>query len=375
MRLFLIYYMCHDIIFANEAVIMNKILSIIIPVYNTEKYILRCLRSVDHPNVQVIVVDDGSTDLSPQLIDRFCDSHDNFEVIHTVNCGAAAARVTGLKQVKTKYFSFVDSDDIVHMENYFRMVYEMELGYFKVGNGRMTVYLPNCSIPFHSRLWAKECLDFTHDKLEFSNLTCSLLDKIWHMDCIDSFLFQSNQIVYEDMEIVYYAIAKEGKMLHSNHVIYDYCMRGLSQNSTSAIHLQVTESSGLRGLLSAATSMREKFKMADLYFNYEDELDAIIIKLIYQRIFYILSDHRIVNRKEMAELVFQILNRFVPGWYNNKYLQSRFKGSEYNDYLFYIGTMVLKKLYGVSSHETKEGCNFLIDDYDKRIVLRNKNSK
>lgn len=61
------------------------------------------------------------------------------------------------------------------------------------------------------------------------------------------------------MEFVYYVLAKNKSMLHSNESIYEYHMRGLTGNSTSAIGLNMNYSNGISGLLSASTSMQEKF--------------------------------------------------------------------------------------------------------------------
>lgn len=350
---------------------MDTILTIIIPVYNTEKYIIRCLNSVNHPLINVIIIDDGSFDNSPQIIDEYCSTHRNFQVIHTENRGAAAARATGVKEIKTKYFSFVDSDDIVNILPYLNLVKKMDENGFKVGNGRMTVFLPNSRIPLNSKKWTKERLDFSKDKLEFSNTTCSLLDKIWHIDCAPLFLCETKQKVYEDMEVVYYAMAKNQKMIHTNTLIYNYCMRGLENNSTSAIGLQVTKSDALKGLLSAAESMNQKFIIEGLYSEYKSELDAIIIKLVYQRIYHILVSKKIVNKKEMSELAFQILRSFISTWDDNKYFLSHFKYSEYNDYLFYIGTEIMKRLYGVKiNFQVDSSYQELLEEYDKRIILK-----
>lgn len=350
---------------------MDKLLTIIIPVYNTEEYLLRCFNSVVHPNVEVIIIDDGSKDNSAKIIDDFCNSHSNFKAIHTLNQGAAQARLTGLKEVKTKYFGFVDSDDIVNINQYFALAQKMEAENLKVGNGRSTVYLPNSNIPFNSRKWQKSFLDFRKDKLEFSNLTCSLWDKIWHIDCAPLFINDSTKVVYEDMEVVYHAIAQEQKLLHTNDVIYNYCMRGIDKNSTSAIGLQTTRSDGLKGLLHAASSMIEKFKESNLYDEYKDELESIIIKLVFQRIFSILTNSEIQNKKQIGQIAFQILNDYLPGWQNNKYYKTKFKGSEYNDFLFYIGTGLFSRLHGLDPNMTSES-NYLelLDEYDKSIVLR-----
>lgn len=352
---------------------MSKLLTVVIPAYNTEKYILRCLQNLDHPMIDVIIINDGSTDGTKELLDSFCDTHANFKVIHTDNHGAPAARLTGLKEVKTKYFSFVDSDDCVNLSEYISLCFSMDFHNFKIGNGRMTVYLPGGSVPFHSRKWKKENLNFKLDKREFGNISCSLLDKIWHSDLIDLFMVESKQKVYEDLEFVYYVLAKEGKMLHTNDIVYNYCMRGLANHSTSAIGLQMTKVDGIAGLLSATTSMKNKFMSAGLYSDYSDELDSITIKLVYQRIFNILKNKHISNKKEMAELVLQVLDSYIPNWRKNKYYLEGFKGSEYNDYLFYLATQILFRLHDIDSSfsgSTLFGYEELLREYEKKLILK-----
>lgn len=352
---------------------MNRLLSIIMPVYNTEKYILRCLKSLELLNGEIIIVDDGSTDMSPLILEDYASKHDNIKVIYNNHKGAQQARLIGLQQVRTKYFSFVDSDDMINTENYFKLLNKMDINGFKVANGRMTVFLPNIKIPFNSRKWKKECLDFTRDKLEFSNLTCSLIDKIWHIDCAPLFIGNSKQSVYEDLEYTYHAIASQKYMLHSNDIIYNYCMRGIENNSTSAIGLDSSNVNSLQGLLIAFESMRAKFMNSGLYGNFEDEINAILIKLVYQRIYSIFENKRISNKKQMANLVYQILDSFLPKWRDNKYFKTGFKECEYNDYLFYLIVKVLEKVYNLDNDEkVQKNYKELLSEYDKKIILTEK---
>lgn len=78
--------------------------------------------SIDTSSVNVIVVDDGSTDNSHNIIEEYCSTHTNFTAIHLPHQGAAGARLTGLQHVKTKYFSFADSDDVINISNYVNLV-------------------------------------------------------------------------------------------------------------------------------------------------------------------------------------------------------------------------------------------------------------
>lgn len=100
---------------------MNNIkLSIIVPVYNTERYLKRCLYSVIYQMeewVELIIVDDGSIDGSPDICDCFMKKNNNVNVIHKENGGLSSARNEGLKKAKGEYVAFLDSDDM--LENSF----------------------------------------------------------------------------------------------------------------------------------------------------------------------------------------------------------------------------------------------------------------
>ena len=89
-------------------------LSIIVPVYNAEEYLDRCLISIleqDFVSYEVILVDDGSTDSSPMICDRYSATDPRFRTIHKENGGVSSARNAGLDLAKGEYVMFVDSDD------------------------------------------------------------------------------------------------------------------------------------------------------------------------------------------------------------------------------------------------------------------------
>lgn len=95
---------------------MELKVSIIVPVYNTEKYLHDCLQSVisqTYSNLEIILVDDGSTDASGTICDEYSRSDGRILVIHQQNSGAAAARNTGLRAMTGDWVTFVDSDDWV----------------------------------------------------------------------------------------------------------------------------------------------------------------------------------------------------------------------------------------------------------------------
>lgn len=94
---------------------MDKVkISIIIPVYNAEEYLDRCINSIldqEFPSFEVILVDDGSTDSSPLICDRYSGTDPHFITVHQKNSGVSAARNAGLNLAQGEYVMFVDSDD------------------------------------------------------------------------------------------------------------------------------------------------------------------------------------------------------------------------------------------------------------------------
>lgn len=92
----------------------SPVISIVVPVYNTERYLPACLESIDVQRAgsfEVILVDDGSTDGSPSICDAYCDEHDGVSVIHKENEGLLAARRDGLREARGLYVLSLDSDD------------------------------------------------------------------------------------------------------------------------------------------------------------------------------------------------------------------------------------------------------------------------
>lgn len=93
---------------------MLPLVSVIVPVYNVEKYLEKCVDSLIHQtyqNLEIILVDDGSTDSSGEKCDNFAKSDNRVHVIHQKNGGSSSARNTGLEICNGEYISFLDSDD------------------------------------------------------------------------------------------------------------------------------------------------------------------------------------------------------------------------------------------------------------------------
>lgn len=100
---------------------MNTLFSIILPVYNVEQYLPRCLDSIvkqNYNNLEIIIVNDGSTDTSGHICDQYALKDNRIQVMHQQNAGVSAARNAGLDLASGDYVSFVDPDDWIEADMY-----------------------------------------------------------------------------------------------------------------------------------------------------------------------------------------------------------------------------------------------------------------
>ena len=107
---------------------MNELVSVVVPVYNIQEYLSTCVESIlaqTYKNIEIILVDDGSTDLSGQISDNYEKKHENIIVVHKDNGGLGFARNTGIENATGDYITFVDGDDFIssdHIENFVRLI-------------------------------------------------------------------------------------------------------------------------------------------------------------------------------------------------------------------------------------------------------------
>ena len=121
----------------------NNELSIIVPVYNEQDYIVRCVNSImrqrDAARHEIIIVDDGSTDDTPKILDAAANVYKNIRVIHQKNGGVSVARNNGITASHGKYVTFVDADDMVGLkESAFDKYFISPSNISNIGNMKIT---------------------------------------------------------------------------------------------------------------------------------------------------------------------------------------------------------------------------------------------
>lgn len=202
---------------------MNKI-SVIVPVYNVKDYIKDCIDSIvsqTYKNIEIILVDDGSTDGSGSICDEYALSDERVKVIHKKNGGLSSARNEGLKNVTGDYIGFVDSDDILSINMYFELFENMKKYNAEIAICNMcytidlfdTVKVKKTRIL--NRTKALRCLSIAKP---FGSHVCN---KLFDLKVIKNIRFPEKK-TYEDLYTVYKWVANAHKVIYVNNYLYYY---------------------------------------------------------------------------------------------------------------------------------------------------------
>jgi len=207
---------------------VNNTISVIIPVYNVETYLSQCLDSVlsqSYPDLEVILIDDGSKDHSGAICDEYAARDSRILVIHQKNGGAAAAKNAGLRVATGKYLSFVDSDDYLEPGAYAHMTALMEKSGAEVVQCSYRDVFVNDSKD-HLVIDQKAEYDtFSYLKLYTTDWTCGLLwDKLYLRAIFDVVFFEEGHKI-DDEYFTYRGIMNAKKVVRDSAIVYNYRKR------------------------------------------------------------------------------------------------------------------------------------------------------
>lgn len=211
---------------------MKKI-SIIVPVYNVEKYVEKCIQSLinqSYKNIEIILVDDGSNDRSNKIIDEYAKVDSRILTIHQKNKGVSAARNAGLKVATGKYVGFVDPDDYVDYQMYETMLKKIELNMSDLavcGFSKVTELSDKEEI-FEIKdelLSPKKCVEDLFDFRGGYAIKPSVWNKLFRRDKIGDLKFDENIGISEDLKFVVQYILKCNSIVYVKQAFYKNLQR------------------------------------------------------------------------------------------------------------------------------------------------------
>lgn len=211
---------------------MSELVSIIIPVYNVEKYLQACVESVmnqTYTNIEIILVDDGSTDSSGAMCDNLKMQDSRIHVIHKKNGGLSDARNIGLESSKGDYVVFIDSDDIVSHK-----LVDYLYSLLKKTNSEIAICNPVHCYPDMSVEFSEETHCFVYNSEEAitemlyqKSFLVAAWGKIYKKKFFTDIKFPYGML-FEDSAIMYKIFDQANRVAYGNACLYGYMHRGNS---------------------------------------------------------------------------------------------------------------------------------------------------
>lgn len=318
----------------------TELISIIVPVYNVERYLEQCVDSLIHQtyqNIEILLIDDGSTDASGVICDRYAKQDSRIRVVHQENQGAAVARNKGIELAEGNYLAFVDSDDFVHCQ-FLEVLYEM----LQKENGKISM----CS---YRRVHDDDVIDNSPVSCEASqvmdifcalsllNEWCSkeaiamliICNKLYRRDVFDGVMYPLKRR-REDEFVIHRVLAKADELPITESELYFYRKRAGSVMESNDIvenfqHLALHEALIDRidffaqkdvRLVSGAVHhlLRESNAFYDQYLTRKDRIHNIKRKqlvLQYRQVYW-----KYFKNLDLHEKIVGILFAFLPSMYN-----------------------------------------------------------
>lgn len=252
----------------------TPLISVIIPVYNVEKYLHRCLDSViaqTYQNLENICVDDGSIDDSGKICDQYAVRDARIKVIHQENQGLSAARNRGLDAAEGEYIAFVDSDDYI-LEGMYKKMLDKLLDYsvdlcvcqwqYEFSDGRQVVKKKNIDPTIYGCKTSLEFARFLYRGNYENGVVVAAWNKLYRRALLDKIRFEGR--IHEDEAFCGRIMAKNISVYVMEEQFYVYAQNGDSLTSKPF-------SANKFFFLDALAERRELFK-SDAFIRQETEL-------------------------------------------------------------------------------------------------------
>lgn len=292
--------------------------SVIVPVYNTEKYLKRCLDSLVNQtlkNIEIIVIEDKSPDNSKKILDEYQNKYpDKIKVIHNkTNKGIGYNRNLGLKKATGKYIGFVDSDDYVDITMYKKMYNKAEkekldlvcCNFHKMleKNDNSVEEVETKDIPFFKNTKLKDRPSLLLD------VELAPWNKLYKKELLNGITFPEN-LKYEDTIFVLKAMARAKKIGIVDEKLNYYLVR--SKSETTVIDKKVYD------ILEITTMMINELKSHSYYNVIKEYVEAMTIRNLFRYTLQQKYQKEKSIKNDFIDKAFDYLNEEFPDWKNNK---------------------------------------------------------
>lgn len=286
------------------------LISIIVPVYNMMTLLRRCLNSIlnqSYYNLEIILINDESTDDSGSICEEYCRKDNRITVIHKKNGGLSAARNTGINLAKGKYIAFIDSDDFVH-KDYIKILYNFIVEFhadiaicdYEIGNGNVLHSYDNDDLFYVTT--SENLLKTWHYKNK--KIETVVWNKLYKRELFNNIRFPEGYS-FEDIHVSHLLIAAASKVVIVKRKLYYYYQR-----SDSIIHT-ITKAKIQEGFY--AQNVRIQYFKDQGYENVVKRLNVKKLKFC-MRNYFIIQSSELKEYKNTILQLYQDLYKEVKGY-------------------------------------------------------------
>ena len=284
-------------------------ISVIVAIYNCENYLTRCVESIlnqTHSNLEIILVNDGSTDKSLDVIEQFAAKDNRIKIIDKENGGQSTARNIGLDIATGDYIAFVDADDYIEFNMFAVMM-------SAIINSNADICI--CGINYIYKDKFMKLQPENYDTFE-SSLTDKLMsspcNKLYKKSIISDVRFPNN-LKYEDLHFNMIVYAKSSTIKRIDDVLYNYDRT----NENGTINTIGNRVGDIVKILHMANDFYDKNDCKNKFY---DELEFInIYSTIVTKIGIVFKNKKL--RKIIIKDFMELLDSEFPKWYKNKYIK------------------------------------------------------
>ena len=271
---------------------MHRLISLIIPVYNTQAFVDRCVQSVlnqTYSNLQILLVDDGSSDLSGTICDQLAMKDSRITVVHQGNAGVSAARNTGMEMATGVYITFADSDDVLHPRMVERLCSLLLKNEADISSCDYTSDEIDMNLSPDTTTLIFDTVNGISDMLCNKHITYSVYCKLFKQSTVNGVQFHTEYSHNEDLLFCYEAFLKSKWIAHTKEKLYLYYENEESATRVAFSHNRMTAIDVQDYILK---DIRDQFSDSTLV---ETAVQQYLKVNVYTAMQMIASDYQSVN--------------------------------------------------------------------------------
>ena len=306
--------------------------SVIVPVYNVERYLDKCLDSLAHQtlkDIEIIIVNDGSPDHSEDIIKKYTKKYQNFKYYKKENGGLSSARNYGIKYATGDYIAFLDSDDYVKYDMYEKMYLKAVSNNYDLVVCDINYLYPNKTIRVSSGI--KE--DTQNIKKAYLTIHPAAWNKLFKKELFNNNIYFKEGIWFEDVEFIYRMLP----FIKSIGVILEDFNQYVQREGsiTSSVSPKIYDYvSNMNGII-------DFYKEREIYDEYKRELEYVYVRYLYATFIRSIKKYNYDEYMKAVDVAIKNVREHFPKYRKNKYFYQSIKGL----YLIMFNKVIAKLLY------------------------------